>query len=184
MELTCPQCKNIFSVSDSELFPSCDCGYVFESMPILDKPALGVEEISALFEETPSIPKGTPIKKTPPAVDEVIVCTSSLDPRYQIDQYLGIVAVEVMVNEAVVVEELARNIPSDQMVRYQEAINNLISRLKGRARTLGGNAVTDVRIEHRVLTVGLGGPGLMIFAQGTVLHLPPLGPPHQVPGAK
>jgi len=198
MELTCPKCETLLLVSDDELFPSCECGYVFESMPVLDNPSttpskqtpldVSAEDVDALFEEALSeentkepAPKPIPpIEPTteevtvmtpskPSSPQEVIIATGGPAPNYQVDKYLGIVASEVVVPEGVVTDELAANIDPEKKLGYQEHMQLLVSSLQFKAHSMGAHAVTNISFQHTILPAGLGGPGVMVFAQGTAV---------------
>ena len=159
MELTCPKCTSSHAFGDDEIFPSCDCGHVFETMPILDRAI-----------ESNQMPKKYSTKKTSPkANSDIIISTSDSITSTQVSRYIGIVASEVLIPEVVVVEELARDSKADQMHRYQEAMTKLISKIKSNAHQLGANAVIGLKFEHTVLPAGLGGPAIMVFAQGTAV---------------
>lgn len=158
MELTCPKCNTNQLVSDDEIFPSCNCGYVFETMPVLDRALSANANI-----ELPKIKK-----RKFNIVEEIIISTGS---SVEISKHLGIVVAQVIIPEAVVVDELAKDVSTAKMVNYQQAVTKLVSKLKDQAISLKADAVIGLRFEHTILPVALGGPGILVFAQGTAVKI-------------
>lgn len=158
MELNCPKCNKLQFFSDDEIFPNCKCGYMFETFPILDKALpISTTRLSPKIENNKMR-----------HFENLIITTSS---SMTISKYLGIIAVDSVLNEAAVIEEFSGGTSPKPNGHYQCAINNLLSKLKSHAFSLGANGVIGINFQHCVLTSSLGGPGILIFAQGTAVIL-------------
>lgn len=158
MNLTCPQCNTAQNFDEDEIFPSCQCGHTFETLPILDR----------AIHDGPRMETSKTKKTSHNKLDDIIVSTES---SLRVSKYLGVIFTEVVISEDIVVDELARNVSDDKMTRYQEAMSKLTIKIKNRALQLGANAVIGVQYQHCILPAGLGGPGLMIFAQGSAVSV-------------
>ena len=158
MELTCPKCNTRQVVSDDEIFPNCKCGYVFETMPVLDR---------VMSEQTSHEPQRSKKKKNN-KIDEMIISTEA---SLNVSKFLGVVVARTVIPEDVVVGELAKDCRREKPVRYRRAINELISELKDEASLLNANAIINLKLEHTILPAALGGPAVMIFANATAVAL-------------
>lgn len=158
MELTCPKCNQRQVVSDDEIFPGCRCGYVFETMPVLDR----------VLPEVASPEMQRSKRKKNNRANEIII---SSEAGLNIAKSLGIVIARRVIPEDVVVTELTKECKREKPIRYRNVVTELISELKEEASALSADALINLRLEHAVLPAALGGPAIMVFANALAVVL-------------
>jgi len=107
----------------------------------------------------------------------IISTTSTLQDRYPISEYLGIVSGEAILGANIFRDFFAgiRDIVGGRSASYEKSLREAkdiaLREMEEAARQLGADAVIGVDLDYENIQVGQGGSMLMVSASGTAVKL-------------